>query len=564
MTAIQESLCFKRFWAYHRILLTTAALMVFTLALLARLRLVGLPFERDEGEYAYAGWLITKGVPPYLLAYNMKLPGVYLAYALIIAVAGSSSTAIHVGLLLVALLSTWFAYLFVRRVAEREVALLAAAASFLLAASPSVLGLAAHATHFVILCVLAGFVTLERASDSKLQRHWLLGGVLLGLSFLMKQHAAVLVALGIAWPWLRERYVWERGTLRPRFLASVSIALGVLLPIMLTVVWLAWAGVLGKALYWTVDYARAYVNQTSFSDGMWELYLKLRYVSRTSELLWRLSAIGFIVLWWRNRLLGQRLLLLALAAFFAVVPGLYFRPHYFIVLLPFVAIAAVMGTMALASWLAEKNKPLLAWLVVGVVLVAVFESTWRNFRPWFLRGPNEVLRQQYHAQPFPEAPLLGQFIAAHTGPADTIGVIGSEPELMAYAQRRSATGYLYLYPLLEAQPFAAQMEQEFIAELATAKPRLLLLYDDPGNFDGYARTPKALLDWALAFARTEYRLLAVMPYGADPIAVAPLTDPAVLNPLWDTFDWCLRTSAPACDAQRVLVLERRDCSDGGA
>ena len=44
-----------------------------------RVRLLEMPLERDEGEYAYAGQLILQGIPPYELAYNMKLPGTYYA-----------------------------------------------------------------------------------------------------------------------------------------------------------------------------------------------------------------------------------------------------------------------------------------------------------------------------------------------------------------------------------------------------------------------------------------------------------------------------------------------------
>src|ERR1700678_1899658 len=40
-----------------------------------RWRLLGMPLERDEGEYAYAGQLFLQGIPPYQLAWNMKFPG---------------------------------------------------------------------------------------------------------------------------------------------------------------------------------------------------------------------------------------------------------------------------------------------------------------------------------------------------------------------------------------------------------------------------------------------------------------------------------------------------------
>ena len=54
---------------------TIAVVAVMVLAALVRLRIAGLPLERDEGEYAYAGQLILNGIPPYQLAFNMKFPG---------------------------------------------------------------------------------------------------------------------------------------------------------------------------------------------------------------------------------------------------------------------------------------------------------------------------------------------------------------------------------------------------------------------------------------------------------------------------------------------------------
>src|SRR5438034_11574917 len=66
-----------------------------------RWRLRDMPLERDEGEYAYAGQLILQDIPPYELAYNMKLPGTYLGYAAILRVFGETPAGIHIGLLLV-------------------------------------------------------------------------------------------------------------------------------------------------------------------------------------------------------------------------------------------------------------------------------------------------------------------------------------------------------------------------------------------------------------------------------------------------------------------------------
>ena len=66
------------------------AAIVFTLVAAIRIRLLGIPLERDEGEYAYAGQLILQGIPPYKLVYNMKFPGTYAAYALIMSIFGQT------------------------------------------------------------------------------------------------------------------------------------------------------------------------------------------------------------------------------------------------------------------------------------------------------------------------------------------------------------------------------------------------------------------------------------------------------------------------------------------
>src|SRR5579864_778475 len=76
-------------------------LLLIVLFGLIRYRLRDMPLERDEGEYAYSGQLLLQEIPPYKLAYNMKLPGVYAAYAAIMAAFGETPAGIHIGLLLI-------------------------------------------------------------------------------------------------------------------------------------------------------------------------------------------------------------------------------------------------------------------------------------------------------------------------------------------------------------------------------------------------------------------------------------------------------------------------------
>src|SRR5690348_121644 len=93
-------------------------LVVLVLVAAARLRLMDFPLERDEGEYAYAGQLILQGIPPYELAYNMKFPGTYLAYAGIMAIFGQTTAGIHFGLMLVTTATALMLYWLGRRMLD--------------------------------------------------------------------------------------------------------------------------------------------------------------------------------------------------------------------------------------------------------------------------------------------------------------------------------------------------------------------------------------------------------------------------------------------------------------
>jgi len=125
------------YWYYGLLLLV----ILFFAAI--RFRLRDIPLERDEGEYAYAGQLMLQGIPPYKLAYTMKLPGTFAAYAAIMAVFGQTPAGIHLGFLLVNAATTVLIYFLAVLLSGRLAGLVAAASYALLSTSASVLGFAA-------------------------------------------------------------------------------------------------------------------------------------------------------------------------------------------------------------------------------------------------------------------------------------------------------------------------------------------------------------------------------------------------------------------------------------
>ena len=97
-----------------------------------RFRLVDVPLERDEGEYAYAGQLILEGIAPYGQVYSMKMPGIHAAYAVILAVFGQSQGSVHFGLLIINAVSILAIFLLAKEFFGQFAGISAAAAFALL------------------------------------------------------------------------------------------------------------------------------------------------------------------------------------------------------------------------------------------------------------------------------------------------------------------------------------------------------------------------------------------------------------------------------------------------
>jgi 4-amino-4-deoxy-L-arabinose transferase-like glycosyltransferase len=228
------------------------------LAFAIRLHRLDMPLERDEGEYAYAGQLILEGVPPYAEVDNVKLPGTYYAYALLLSLFGRSAAGIHLGLAIWTTASALALFFVGRSLFGPLAGASAAAALALLGVSEAVLGLAAHATHFVVLPTAIGCLLLLRRGPPR-GRAALAAGVALGLAFLMKQQAVPLVAFGAAF------VVWRGRAGGPRrWIGGLcAYATGAALPYLVFCLYAWRKGVFESFWFWTVEYAGTYVSMVS-------------------------------------------------------------------------------------------------------------------------------------------------------------------------------------------------------------------------------------------------------------------------------------------------------------
>ncbi len=463
---------------YHTVTLSAVVVLIG----LVRLRLLATPFERDEGEYTYMGHLILHGGLPYRDAYNMKLPGTYAVYSLIEGVFGSSPTGVHAGFAILSLATIVLAYAVFKRLFTPGVGLVAATTYGLLSVSAPMLGTAAHATHFVNLFVLLGLWFYARWDDRRPWLHAGLAGLMFGLAFLMKQPAVFLVAFGGLMVMVRAGAVTPRSW---KTIAAAATAFGVaaVLPYAVVVLVMAAGGAFDKFWFWTVTYAMSYASaETPRKLGTAPFGLSFGPMFREYPVVWVLTLAGLPVVWiaryeWRQKFLATGL---AVASAAAVLPGLNFRPHYFVVLLPAVGLLVAVALESAARLIPFYRRrplvramPFIAIAAMGIVAIA-------NGRAYYLDDPpDEVSRKRYAGNPFVEAREVGARIASDTTPADTVAVVGSEPEIYVYSGRRAATGYMYTYPLTELQPDNVRMQHEMMAEIEAARPKYLVVLQPP-------------------------------------------------------------------------------------
>ena len=316
------------------------AVAVFSLTTAVRIRLLGIPLERDEGEYAYAGQLLLHGIPPYKLAYSMKFPGTYVAYAITMFLFGQTVTAIHLGLLFVNSATSVLIFFIGKRLLNSTVGIAAAVSYALLSLSPSVLGLAGHATHFVVLPVLGGAILLLNQQNQLGRGRLFLSGLLMGLGLLMKQPALFFILFGAIYLFLGD--IRTGLVLRKTILRNLVFAGGATTPLLLTFLALCYAGVFAKFWFWTIHYAHEYGTLVSMSDLRQILIHSVRDAIGPNWPLWILAGVGLFTCF-LNRSTGKStgfLLGLLISSILAVCPGFYFRSHYFILLLPAVALFA--------------------------------------------------------------------------------------------------------------------------------------------------------------------------------------------------------------------------------
>jgi hypothetical protein len=379
--------------------------------------------------------------------------------------------------------------------------------------SVAVLGLAAHATQFVALFAVPGLLLLWNALTTGRRRTFFFSGLLLGLAFMMKQPGAcfgLFALVMMTWQAIQKRSLFTRD-----FLLTLSgFSAGMFLPFGIFCLAALVSGDFGRFWFWTFDYSRYYAVRGNVSRG-WQ---HLRdYVSGAFPAyggLWLLAALGLpaALRATQSRKKTAFVLVLFFFSLLATLPGLNFPYHYFIVLLPAFALLLGLGIEELAVVFSRWRMQLVPSIALVIALAA---SIYVQRQVFFQLTPRQVIRLSYEGNPFIESQPLAQYIRDHSKTDALVAVMGSEPQIYFYANRHSATGYIYTYPMMEKHPYASMMQKDMIKEIETAKPEFLVQVAYPFSWLKLDSSDLTILKWVESYTRQFYIPVAAVGLRAD-------------------------------------------------
>ena len=484
---------------------------VLLCTLLLRMRMLEIPLERDEGDYAYFAMLMTEGVSPVDEIVRIRFPLISSLYALMITCFGHTASGVHAGLLVVNLATILLLFLIGRKLFGEVAGLVAAAGFAVLDVSPAVQGFSANREQFLILFVVGGVWMLLTAFERRRWPLFFLAGVLMGLAFLIKQHGAAFILFGGLYVVAGHLDLKRRTICLKAMLArGLAYSVGVFLCYGLVCLLYLSQGEFQRFWYRTVVYPKSYASSLSFTDASGLMMDRFLDVFLASPVLWILVLFGLMAAFWSGRARRHLPLLVGWSAFslLSIMPGFYFRPHYFVLILPVAGLLAACGFESLRRALRERLPTGWARSLPAALVVLALVSPIYCQRGYLLEStPLEACRHTYELNPFWAAREVGAYLKEQTTPEERILILGSEPEILFYAGRRSVTKHVYMYDLMYGTETADRIQDELIAAAERHRPGYVVLVNVSTSWLIRPESSTKVIDWWEEF-RQQYDLAA--------------------------------------------------------
>lgn len=449
--------------------------------LILRISLIDLPLERDESAYAYLGKRAMEGLAPYRDFYEMKPPLLFYGYGLLDLIFGYSHAGLRWGAWFLTLLMCGGTYLIGRSFFGPKYGLVAALVLALFSSNPYTSMVFEESELLVMALALYGIWFLCRLLEEKehpqKERWRLIGaGLLIGSSVMVKQSAVFFLGFAAVVLILLAEGDNLRARLGKLIQRGLWFSVGAITPVLLCLGIILGFGVWSEFAFWNLEYPSLYTQNTSETSGFDLLKVNFESLTQRQLLLWVLSGLGLLVLALKglSKKMSIALVTLVFFSFFTVMPGKRYYLHYWIQFLPAVSLLFAhlffklekLGERPNLSIARNFSFPLgVLFLLIGVGL---------SSSHWLKTDSNTLMREMFGGNPFVEDQLMARIIEAQIQPNETVAVMGSEPQIYVYLDRKAPSRHFYTAFLSRNHRFSKAWQNEALEGLKAEKPEYVV------------------------------------------------------------------------------------------
>ncbi|MGE0567588.1 MAG: ArnT family glycosyltransferase [Bacteroidia bacterium] len=520
--------------------------LILILVYIIRAKFISIPFERDEGAYAYYGQMILEGKIPYKDFYEQKLPGIFYFFAFIVSVFGSSVEELHTGFIYINLISIILIYFAAKNLFSGYAGVISAITFAIVSLSPFLSGFTIQSEHGVALFSSLGIYLYSVFDRSNRKLVLLLFGLAMGMAFMTKT-SGIFVAFSGGLITLIDAYYkkigWKNILINCLIYTSGIVLIGFVFMLLIYS-----KGSFDDMVFWVYELPKYYVNKIPFEQG--KEYFKGSYqmITNNYKFFWyhAFIAVPFFIfsnLEWRYKLTG---LIFFAFCFVTIVPGYYFYGHYWIQVIPGLAILSGLSYSLITKTILNKTKIKANHLTI-VYLIAfsfyVFNHLSSQKSYYFHPNYDRILKTVYGNNPFPESMEIAKFLNTKMKPGDQVGIIGSEPQIYIYTKSKSPTRHIFFSTIVANLPQHKEWQKEFVADMEKNKPKYFIFFNVPISLLVQPNTDQYVFNWSNKYLNDNYKV----------IGMADLPDNAAPNYVWGDAVNTYKMTGP----NYAVVFERK-------
>jgi 4-amino-4-deoxy-L-arabinose transferase-like glycosyltransferase len=469
-----------------------------------------IPFNRDEGEYAYSAWLLRDGVMPYENSFLQKPPMVVYTYFLA-QIFSSDFWAPRLLSYLFVFISSILIFFVVSKDFGKKSGLISMLFVPLLAILPRFDQFAANTEMFLILPVTGVLALAVAKRENSSVFNWFWAGTLSSAAFFYKYNVIlILTFIFLVWIfdfWTKNRNIKE--ILKRAgfyFFGFVLTSFSILLPFLIKD---------GGKYLWecTLKFNTYYSGSNIFGlSGFWS-YLGIFFSDWW--VVFSLLALFFILRpkrWW----FYGGLLAVSLVTSFGSWYG-----HYYIIFAVFLSIISGFSISYAANFISQKfsftvydgitkrkSKLNPAKTQIFLFLAIIFLVSLSSIQLIFSKKEDFSRIKLGGENVFLDALKASELISKLTDSQDYVLVAGSEPEILYYSKRKSSTRFVIFYPLMIKTPLAFGYQNDLIAETEKKKPSVIAYVNSYYSWTPDKDSPRILMEYLDDLIDEKYELVS--------------------------------------------------------